>query len=56
MSEYYKLADNPTFWFVENGKRTIVHHIEEHGILPVIVVTPEELDAIPFAWESDEEE
>lgn len=56
MSEYVKLAEDPTFWFLEKGKRTLVTHVYEYGLLPVRVVSSEELEAIPFAWESDEEE
>ena len=57
MSEYVKLADHPAFWYVKDGRRTLVYSLNEHGILPVRVVTQDELDDIPFAVTgSDEEE
>jgi hypothetical protein len=56
MSEYVKLADHPAFWHVEDGKRTLVYSLNEHGILPVRVVTQDELDNIPFAVTGRDEE
>ena len=49
---YAKLANDPTFWLVKDGKRTIVESQEQmhaFGFLPVRVVSQEELDGIPFA-------
>ena len=56
MSEYVKLADHPAYWHVKDGKRTLVYSLDEFGILPIRVVTPDELDDIPFQVGSDEEE
>ena len=56
MIEYVKLADNPAFWYVKDGKRTLVYSLDEYGLLPVRVITPDELDDIPFQVDSDEEE
>lgn len=53
---YVKLSDDPTFWYVENGERVIVEHMYQYGLLPVIVLEPEQLALIPFAGENDEEE
>ena len=56
MIEYVKLADNPASWYVKDGKRTLVYSVHEFGLLPIRVVTPDELDDIPFQIGSDEEE
>ena len=57
--KYIKLPFEYTYWAVDNGRRTMVegiNHMHEIGIRPVVVVTEKELEAVPFAWESDEEE
>ena len=57
MSQYVKLADDYTFWYInKDGEREIVTDLNQHGILPIRIVSPKELEAIPFVGESDEEE
>lgn len=47
---YAKLADSPTFWLVRGGQREALRNPTEMyavGLLPVHVVTEDELEAIP---------
>lgn len=48
---YIKLADSPALWAVDIGKKRPVEspaHMYEIGLRPVIVVSEDDLDAIPF--------
>lgn len=55
MSTYYvKLADDPTFWLVRDGKRRKMANpqdVRETGLFELRHVTPEELEAIPLLTE-----
>jgi len=49
--KYIKLADDPTYYAVDIGQKRLVEspaHMYQIGIRPIVVVTEEELDAIPF--------
>jgi len=49
--KYIKLADDPTYYAVDIGHKRLVEsptHMYQIGIRPIVVVTEEELDAIPF--------
>jgi len=52
MSKYFvKLPRNPQMWIVDKGKRTMVANTAErqkHGLLPVHVISEEELEALPI--------
>ena len=46
---YVRLADNVTYWAVDNGKRKVMANIDEvyaYGLRPVKVVTEAELKNI----------
>ena len=48
--KYLKVADDPTFWLIENGERQKMHSMDEvyeHGLKLVVLVKPEVLEAIP---------
>ena len=54
--KYIKLPFEYTYWAVDDGRRTMVediNHMHEIGIRPIVVVSLKELEAVPFAWESD---
>jgi hypothetical protein len=56
---YIKLAYDPTFYAVDDGKKKLVEspeHMNEIGLRKVFKVSEDELDAIPFAQGNDEEE
>ncbi len=56
---YIRLAHNPAYYAVDNGKKRLVkspEHMSEIGLRRVIVVLESEFEAIPFVGESDEEE
>lgn len=49
---YVKIADDPTFWAVDDGERTKINsaaEMHELGMRPVHVVPVDELDKIPVA-------
>ena len=49
---YVKLADDPTYWAVDDGSRRRVESQEEMGeigLRTVRVITPETLEEIPLA-------
>lgn len=59
MAHYVKIAKDPTYWFVKDGKRKIVGSPVEMyalGLYPVHKISPEELEEIPLAGESDQDE
>ena len=48
---YVKLAEDATFWLVEDGERQALSYSEEllvFGLRPVVVVEPGVLEAIPI--------
>ena len=48
---YVKLAEDATFWLVEDGERRAMASAEEmlgNGLRMVVTVTAEELEAIPI--------
>ena len=48
---YVKLAEDATFWLVEDGERRAMASAEEmlrNGLRMVVTVTAEELEAIPL--------
>ena len=48
---YVKLAEEATFWLVEDGERQALSYSEEllvFGLRPVVVVEPGVLEAIPL--------
>lgn len=56
---YIKLVYSPTYYAVDDGKKTLVEspeHMHQIGLRIIHVVSEDELDALPFAGESDEEE
>ena len=55
---YIRLVNSPTFYAVDDGKKTLVEspeHMNTLGLRPVRIVLEDEFNAIPFA-EVDEEE
>ena len=59
MTHYVKVGKDPTYWFIKDGKRTVVEspaQMYEFGLWPIIRVTQEELEAIPFADAPEQEE
>ena len=57
---YIKLAHDPTFYAVDIGHKRLVEspaHMQSIGLRRLVVVTEDELNAIPFlVLETDEEE
>ena len=48
---YVKMAEDATFWLVEDGERQALSYSEEllvFGLRPVVVVEPGVLEAIPI--------
>lgn len=55
---YIKLADDPTYYAVDNGQKTIVQDADQMhkiGLRPIHVVTQTSLNRIPFVGEDEEE-
>lgn len=56
---YIRLAYEPAFYAVDDGKKLLIEspeHMQQVGLRPIMVVSEDELDAIPFVKEFDEEE
>ena len=49
--KYVKLPGNPKYWAVDDGERYGVNnmaHLYKIGLRSVVIITPEELEAIPI--------
>jgi len=56
---YVKLSNDATFWLVEDGKRLKLEGPDDwwhYGLLPVVIIEPDELDAIPLVGDEPDEE
>ena len=56
---YLKLAGEPAFYAVDDGHKRLVEsptQMQAIGLREICIVSKDELDAVPFWGESDEEE